>query len=111
MIEITVLEHLSQALGLSVSMEYPEDPPDTFLVLRTGDTSRQNWLETTVFVVESYAPSMYEAAVLNSRAKAAMDALPELPEVSAAHLGTDYPANDTTNKRYRYQAVYNVTHY
>lgn len=49
--------------------------------------------------------------MLNEEVKAAMDHLPEHPAVSAARLNSDYPFNDTTTKRRRYQAVYNITYH
>lgn len=111
MIETTVRDYLEQMLSVPVFMEFPEDPPDRFVVLKKGDTSRENWLETTMFIPESYEMSMLKAAKLNGLVKAAMDRLTDLQEVSASRLGIDYPAFDEKNKRYRYQAVYNVTHY
>lgn len=111
MIETVLLDYLENALKLPVSPEYPEDPPERFVVLRFGNTTRENLLETTMVIAESYEGSLLKAAQLNQQVKAAMDALPELPEISAARLASDYPAPDTKNKRYRYQAVYNITHY
>lgn len=111
MIEIILLDYLEGALKIPVTPEYPEDPPERFVVLRFGDTTRENLLETTVVIAESHEGSLLKAAQLNRQVKAAMDALTELPEISAARLASDYPAPDTKNKRYRYQAVYNITHY
>lgn len=111
MIEIIVRDYLEQMLSTPVFMEFPENPPNRFVVLKKGDTNRKNWLETTMFIPESYETSMFSAAKLNDLVKAAMDRLTDLPEVSASRLGTDYPAFDEKNKRHRYQAVYNVTHY
>lgn len=111
MIEILIRDFLEQMLSVPVFMEFPEKPPDRFIVLKKGDTTRENWLETTAFIPESYENTMMDAAKLNKLVKAAMDSLTDLPEISAAKLATDYPAFDEKNKRYRYQAVYNVTHY
>lgn len=111
MIEIILRDYLEQMVHVPVYMEFPKDPPERFVVLRKGDTSRENWLETTVFIPESYAESMLSAAKLNGLIKTCMDSLVNLPEISASRLGTDYPAFDNKNNRYRYQAVYDVTHY
>ncbi|MFR2043720.1 MAG: hypothetical protein ACLS4A_12830 [Oscillospiraceae bacterium] len=62
-------------------------------------------------IAESYEGSLLKAAQLNRQVKAAMDALTELPEISAARLASDLPGAGYQNKRYRYQAVYNITHY
>lgn len=111
MIEIAVREFLEQKLQTPVFMEFPPDPPDRFVVLRKADSSRENLVDTSMFVVDSYAESLLEAAKLNELAKAAMDALIELDDVSSSRRGGDYPFTDTKNKRYRYQAVQNITHY
>ena len=111
MIEIIIRSYLEKVLSVPAFMEFPEDPPDRFVVLKKGDTTRDNWLETTMVIVESYDESLLKAAKLNQQVKAAMDMLPTMPEISAARLGADYPAPDTKNKKYRYQAVYNITHY
>lgn len=64
-----------------------------------------------VLAIQSYAPSMYEAARLNERVKAAMDSAAELDAVSASRLNSDYNFTDTTTKRYRYQAVYDLVYF
>lgn len=111
MIETTVLDYLNQKLPVPVYMEIPDDIPDRFVVLRKSGSGRINRVDTSMFVVRSYAESMLEASMLNEQVKAAMDALPELDAVSASRLTGDYPFPDTTIERYRYQAVYDVTHY
>lgn len=111
MIEVAVRDYLEQMLSVPVFMEFPEDPPDRFVILKKGDTTRDNWLETAVFIPESYETSMIGAAKLNQLVKDAMDSLTDLDNVFAADLAADYPAFDEKNKRYRYQAVYNVTYY
>ena len=60
--------------------------------------------------MQSYAPSLFEAAELNERVKAAMDDLILLPDIFSAKLDSDYNFTDTATKQYRYQAVYNITY-
>lgn len=92
-------------------MEIPPDPPGCFVVLRKADSSRENRIDSAMFVARSYAESLLEAAKLNEQVKAAMDSLPELDAVASSRLNGDYPYNDTANKRRCYQAVYDITHY
>ena len=54
---------------------------------------------------------MYEAAALNELVKTAADSLVTLDEIASAKLNSDYNFTDTTTKRYRYQAVYDIKHY
>lgn len=111
MIEITVLSFLSERLPVPVYPEYPTNPPERFVVLRKADSSRENLLDSAMFVADSYAEPLLEAARLNEQVKAALDVLPEIDVVSSSRRAGDYPAFDTKNKRHRYQAVYNITHY
>lgn len=53
--------------------------------------------------------SLLRAAEINEAAKAAMDTLPERPEVFRSALNSDYNYTDTETKTYRYQAVYDIT--
>lgn len=109
MIEITILNYLEGKItDVPVSLEVPEKPPASYIVLRkTGSDDDNRILEATVAIL-SYAPSLYEAIVLNGRVKAAMDAMGPADGVFSAKLNTDYEYTDTTTKEYRYQAVYEV---
>ena len=111
MIENIVREFLKKKLRVSVHMEYPRKPGETFVVLRKADTSRENRIEHALFVTDSYARTMFETAELNEQVKDAVDALEELDVIAAVNRGSDYPAFDNTNKRYRYQATFEITHY
>jgi len=111
LIEIAVKNHVAGRLDCPVYMEYPEDAPDYFVILDRTDSSRENRIDSAVFLVQSYAPSKLAAAMLNSKAKAAMDSLIELGRISACNLSGDYPFPDSKHKRHRYQAVYNITYY
>lgn len=111
MIELTVKEFLEQRLPVPVYMEFPQNPELQFVVLRKTDSTRENRVDSAKLVADSYAESLYEAALLNEQIKNTLDALTELPEICSSDRVTDYPFIDTKNKRYRYQAVQSVTHY
>jgi len=111
MIEIIIKDFVAQRLSIPVYMEYPDNATDRFVILDRSDTSRENRIETSLFVAQSYAESKLEAAKLNEKVKTVMDSLVELNEVSCSELNSDYPFPDTQRKRHRYQAVYNITHY
>lgn len=111
MIEIAIKDFVAQRLSVPVYMEYPINAPDRFVILDRSDTNRENHIETSLFIAQSYAESKLEAARLNQQVKAAMDALVELEQVSCSDLNSDYPFPDTQRKRHRYQAVYDITHY
>ena len=108
MIETIVLDYLSSVLPEPCSLEVPERPPARFVVLEKTGSSRENYINTASFAVQSYGPSLFEAAELNERVKAAMDDLIQLPDIISSDLDSDYNFTDTSTKRYRYQAVYDI---
>lgn len=111
MIEIVVRDHLAGRLAVPVYMERPADPPAEYVVVHKADSERENQLDTATFVADSYAGTLLEAAQLNRQVLSGMDSLAGLPEVSEVRRGGDYPLNDTQNKRHRYRAVFDITHY
>lgn len=111
MIELTVKSFMESRLSVPLFMEYPEDPHDSFVVLRKGDSGREDFLDSAMLVADSYGPSLLEAARLNELVKAILDDLILLDSVSSSRRGGDYPAYDTQNKRHRYQAVQNISYY
>lgn len=111
MIELTVKEFMETRLPVPLFMEYPEDPPDSFVVLKKGDSGREELLDSAMLVADSYGPSLLAAARLNEQVKVILDDLIQLDCVSSSRRGGDYPAYDTQNKRHRYQAVQTIFHY
>ena len=111
MIEKTILDHLAGALEVPCGMERPAKEPASFVVLEKTGNSRTNWVCTAILAVQSYGPTLYEAARLNEDVKLAMNTAAALPEVAAVRLNSDYNFTDTASKRYRYQAVFDVTYY
>ena len=121
MVEITVLKYLENLLsGIPVYAEMPEEMTDTFVIIEKTGSSRENHINAATIAVQSYAPTMYEAAALNETVKTFMDALPiaqqifrwldDYATVFRCKLNSDYNYTDTSIKRYRYQAVYDITY-
>lgn len=111
MIEKVVLDYL-RSKGITAFMEEPQEPPSgTFVILQKTGSSVENRIHQALFTAQSIAPSLTEAAELNEAVKAAMEELRELDVIAASRLNSDYCYIDTTRKRPRYQAVFQVTHY
>ena len=110
MIAKDLLDYLGEALSVGVYMESPEELTNYVLLDQTG-SSRNDHIVTTTIAVQSYAPSQYEAMVLNESVKSAMEGFAQLANVTRVELDTDYNFTNTTTKQYRWQAVYNITHY
>ena len=110
MIAKDLLDYLGEALSVGVYMESPEELTNYILLDQTG-SSRNDHIITTTIAVQSYAPSLYEAMVLNESVKAAMEGFAQLANVTRVELDTDYNFTNTATKQYRWQAVYLITHY
>ncbi len=111
MIEIIVKEYLSKQLEIEAVTERSDAKMKKYLLIEKTGRSRENFIDTATITIQSYAESMYEAAVLNERVKKAMDDIAVLSNVSKSELNSDYNFTDTTKKEYRYQAVYDITYF
>lgn len=113
MIEKIILDYLGGRLTPPVWMEIPEDEdlPDQYVLLEKTGSRSGDHIRTSTFAVQSYAPSMEGAAALNELVKEAMDNAIALDTVTRSTLNSDYNFTDRTKRLYRYQAVYDVTHY
>ncbi len=111
MVELIVKMQLESVLDVPVLLEVPERMPDAFVLIEKTGSSATNFIQKATVAVQSWETSMYKAAQLNEKVKKAMDSLAELPEIAKAALNSDYNHTDTTTKRYRYQAVYDLTYY
>lgn len=109
LIEKMLLDYLNSALSVPAYMEKRGDMPPSFVLIERTGSSETNRIYQAVFVIQSYAPSLYQAAMLNEDVKNAMRKMISLPEISAADLESDYEWTDTQTKSYRYQALYSLT--
>lgn len=111
MIELIVYEYLKRALSVPVHMEKPNNPPDTYVLIEKTSSGGDKYVRSATLAVQSYADSMYNAAALNETVKETMlNAISE-DSISRVELNSDYDYTDQYTKKYRYQAVFDVTHY
>ena len=111
MIEKTILDYLNAKLSVPVYMERPEKDTGEFVVIEKTSSGKYNQIRQATIACQSFGNTLYRAAEINEAVKEAMDDLITLPEVSKSALNSDYNFTDTSKKRYRYQAVYDITHY
>lgn len=111
MIEKTILDYLNENASVKCYMERPEEKPAKYILIEKTGSTRSNLIDQSTIAVQSYAPSLFQAAELNNEVKELMYMLPELDEVSKVSLNSDYNSTNTADKQYRYQAVFVVTHY
>lgn len=111
MIEKTILDYLDQSLDVPAYMERPEDPPEQYVLIEKTGSGKRNHICDATIAIQSYASSLYEAAVLNETVKTVMEAAVSLSDICRVSLNSDYNFTDTVMKQYRYQAVFDITHY
>ena len=111
MVETIILEYLGTALNVPAYMEVPENPPEEYVVIEKTSSRMTNQLKGATLALQSIAPSLYEAALLNETVKTAMNSAVALPAIARCHLETDYNFTNTATKQYRYQAIYDLVFY
>lgn len=111
MIEVITLNYLLKELDVPVYMEEPEKPPESYVILEKTGSEKSNRIETAMITAQSYAPSLYEAAVLNKAVKDALEKMAELDSIGSVRLNSDYNFTDPETRRYRYQCVFNIVFY
>lgn len=111
MIEKVILDYLKNNLSVPVYMERPDKDEGEFVVIEKTSSGKTNYIYQAAFAIQSFGNSLLRAAEINEEVKATMDEIIVLPEISRSKLNSDYNFTDTEKKRYRYQAVYDITHY
>lgn len=109
MIEQIIREHIGTLV--SAYMEVPEQITDREYVVieKTGGRSTEG-LRTATIAVQSYAPSLYDAAVLNERVVELMGDIVGKKNIFSCTLNSNYNFTDTKTKRYRYQAIFDLVY-
>lgn len=111
MIELVILNYLTDHLSVPSFLEHQSKEPDRFVIFEKTSSSKNNYLPSSTFAFQSYAESVYEATKLNDELKQVVENMIELDEISGIHLNSDYNFTDTETKRYRYQAVFDINHF
>ena len=107
-----MLDYLSKNLDVDVFLEVPPRPPKKFVTIEKTGSGRRNYIDSATIAFQSWsATSKYEAAELNDKVKQVIfDSIKE-PNISRAELNSDYDYTDTSTKKYRYQAVFDITYF
>lgn len=92
------------------TVQNPDAPGEFVIVQKTGSGWVNRLCEATI-AIQSYAPTLYRASQLNYQIIDLMQGIISLEEVTSCKLNSDYEFTDTTNKRPRYQAVFDIKHY
>ena len=118
MIEKILISYLinKTSAGSCVYAERPNDPPEKYILIQKTGSSTSDMIPTSTVAIQSVVDSMQggrmlDAMDLNEDVKDTMDELIELDDIVMVELDSDYNYTDDTTKEYRYQAVYQITHY
>lgn len=113
MIEAIVIDYLKgrTSAGDNVDAEIPEERSGTCIVVEKTGSMTKDRITTSTIAVQSYGEHMIDAIRLNEEVKGIMEQLPELDKVSSCKLNSDYNFTDQSTKQYRYQAVFQITHF
>lgn len=111
MIEKIVLDYLNNALEYPTYTQEQNNGEKYFYLIQKVGSSVDNKIDTSMVAVQSYAPSRFEAAEMNYAMIEAMDDIIQLDEIGKCKKNSDYDYTDTSKKRYRYQALFEIVHY
>ena len=110
MIEATMRTFLEEQLNVPTFLEHEKTMPSEYIIIEKTGGSSSNFIFTSTLAIQSISSTMAKASKLNEKVKTLL--LMNVPKsVSSCKLNSDYNFTDTETKQYRYQAVYDVTHY
>ena len=110
MIEAAMRTFLEEQLNVPTFLEHEKTMPSEYIIIEKTSGSSSNFIFTSTLAIQSISSTMAKASKLNEKVKALL--LMNVPKsVSSCKLNSDYNFTDTETKQYRYQAVYDVTHY
>lgn len=110
MIETIIKNYLEAEQALPVLLVQRPDVSEYYLIERTGG-SEVNRIRTSTLVVQSYAETKQKAAEMNEEVIRLMLDAVKLDDVASVDLNSNYDFTDTSLKRYRYQAYFDIVHY
>lgn len=111
MIEKVIIDFLGKNLSVPVFAEEPEEETKRYVVIEKVGGYKEEHINHASIAIKSYASSMSEAALLNGEVKKTMEDLIVLDDVVSVDLTRDYNFTDTTKKKYRYQAIFDLVFY
>lgn len=111
MIEAVTRKYLEEKLRIPVRLEEEDGLPEEYVLIEKTGSSVENHIKRATLAIQSYSVSLYGAAALNERVKEAMEKSIELDDICRCDLNSDYNYTDTSRKKYRYQAVFDIVHY
>ena len=108
MIEKTVLDYLKEEMNTDdIYLELPNNLPASFVVFHIVGRGKEDQINAVTIEFYSYGVTKLDAARLDERLREAMDNIATLPDISC-RFGGGNDSPDTSIKRQRYRAYYNL---
>lgn len=111
MVEKTIKDYLQTSLGIPVRLEEEDNLGNEYVLIEKTGSGVEDHIKRATLAIQSYSMSLYGAAEFNERVKEAMEKCIELDDICRCDLNSDYNYTDTSRKKYRYQAVFDIVHY
>ena len=112
MIELDIKNFIESEFDYPAYMERPQTAIDTFFVIEKISGSRDEQIDFARVAVQTFAPSMYQAASLCEQLNDEMlNNFVTLPNITKVKLNSSYDHTDTTTKKYRYQSLFEIYYY
>lgn len=113
MIEATVISYLidKTSAAKNVFAERPTSPPTKYIIVEKTGSDRTDRVDRATIAIQSIGGTLLDAATLNEEVKTKMDAIISQDSIGACRLNSDYNFTNQETKEYRYQAVFDITHY
>lgn len=111
MIEVIIKDYLDTVLTVPVYAQRPAEVPQKYVTVERTGGGMTNRIRSAMVAVQSYAPTLYEAAELHEEVIGAMLDIVSLDEIGGISLNSEYNYTDEETKQPRYQAVFDVVYY
>lgn len=110
------IDYLGGCLDVPVYAEVPETTPDmplpaAFVVVEKTGSAEADKIKHATVAFQSWAPSLYDAMLLNEETKAAVSASVAEGKISRAKCTNDYNWTAASTKQYRWQAMFDIVYY
>lgn len=110
MIEKIILDFLISK-GIRAYCEEENNMPKEYVLIDKTGGGGDSMIRNATIAIQSFSISKIGAAELNEKIIAAMLDITELDDICRCELNSDYDFTDTQKKKYRYQAVFDITYY
>lgn len=111
MIDQIIKQYLDGQLSVPSFFDFEKKMPAKFVSFERTSGGKVNHIKNSSFAFQSHADTKYEALQLINEVIEVVERMIELDEMSKIELNTYYDFTDEESKKYRYQAVFEITHY